>query len=55
MRTAVLSAQFGLLLFTLPEAEVVDSLATDLVKGMDASEVERRREQFGSNTIIQKE
>ena len=28
---------------TLPEAEVVDSLATDLDKGLDASEVERRR------------
>ncbi len=39
---------------TLPEAEVVDSLATDLDKGLDASEVERRREQFGSNTITQK-
>jgi Ca2+-transporting ATPase len=39
---------------TLPETEVIDSLATDLDKGLDASEVERRREQFGSNTIIQK-
>jgi Ca2+-transporting ATPase len=39
---------------TLPEAEVVDSLATDPEKGLDASEVERRLEQFGSNTITQK-
>lgn len=39
---------------TLPEAEVVDSLATNQDKGLNASEVERRREQFGSNTITQK-
>jgi magnesium-transporting ATPase (P-type) len=40
--------------YTLPEAEVVDSLATDVDKGLDASEAGRRREQYGSNTIIQK-
>lgn len=38
----------------LPEAEVVSLLGATLDKGLDVSEVERRREQFGPNTITQK-
>ncbi len=39
---------------TLPEIEVAGILETELDKGLDSSEVVRRQEQFGSNTITQK-
>ncbi|MDD2851022.1 MAG: cation-transporting P-type ATPase [Desulfuromonadaceae bacterium] len=39
----------------LSEADVIDSLETTSDKGLDASDVGHRQEQFGSNTITQKQ